>query len=148
MLPVLGFRFAKAGRQTADRKEGAEGELGRGAELVIHEVGAVFASAEQVMLVARSQSMVVRGETPACQEFLAGALAGRDVFSNIANIDADGDVVRSEEHTPELQSLMRTSYAVFCLKKNIILLHNSHYSTLTYHTSTHNYQHQNHTLLP
>src|SRR3546814_7406323 len=26
-------------------------------------------------------------------------------------------VVRSEEHTPELQSLMRISYAVFCLKK-------------------------------
>src|SRR3546814_1890312 len=25
---------------------------------------------------------------------------------------------RSEEHTYELQSLMRTSYAVFCLKKN------------------------------
>src|SRR3546814_7864353 len=25
--------------------------------------------------------------------------------------------VRSEEHTPELQSLMRISYAVFCLKK-------------------------------
>src|SRR3546814_5630721 len=27
-------------------------------------------------------------------------------------------VSRSEEHTSELQSLMRTSYAVFCLKKN------------------------------
>src|SRR3546814_2467488 len=26
---------------------------------------------------------------------------------------------RSEEHTSELQSLMRTSYAVFCLKKKI-----------------------------
>src|SRR3546814_9639404 len=26
-------------------------------------------------------------------------------------------VCRSEEHTSELQSLMRTSYAVFCLKK-------------------------------
>src|SRR3546814_1162510 len=26
---------------------------------------------------------------------------------------------RSEEHTSELQSLMRTSYAVFCLLKNI-----------------------------
>src|SRR3546814_7756141 len=26
----------------------------------------------------------------------------------------------SEEHTSELQSLMRNSYAVFCLKKNII----------------------------
>src|SRR3546814_1513749 len=31
----------------------------------------------------------------------------------------DLDVPRSEEHTSELQSLMRTSYAVFCLKKNI-----------------------------
>src|SRR3546814_9686484 len=27
---------------------------------------------------------------------------------------------RSEEHTSELQSLMRISYAVFCLKTNII----------------------------
>src|SRR3546814_4858882 len=35
-----------------------------------------------------------------------------------------GDLVvnrdRSEEHTSELQSLMRTSYAVFCLKKKKI----------------------------
>src|SRR3546814_4596037 len=28
-----------------------------------------------------------------------------------------GGVGRSEEHTSELQSLLRTSYAVFCLKK-------------------------------
>src|SRR3546814_5240924 len=28
-----------------------------------------------------------------------------------------GHVGRSEEHTSELQSLMRSSYAVFCLKK-------------------------------
>src|SRR3546814_6483597 len=28
-----------------------------------------------------------------------------------------GDRLRSEEHTSELQSLMRISYAVFCLKK-------------------------------
>src|SRR3546814_8666933 len=28
------------------------------------------------------------------------------------------EVARSEEHTSELQSLMRISYAVFCLKKN------------------------------
>src|SRR3546814_4881630 len=32
-----------------------------------------------------------------------------DLFSHLANI-------RSEEHTSELQSLMRISYAVFCLK--------------------------------
>src|SRR3546814_8727243 len=29
-------------------------------------------------------------------------------------------VLRSEEHTSELQSLMRISYAVFCLKKKMI----------------------------
>src|SRR3546814_10502354 len=29
----------------------------------------------------------------------------------------DGIQLRSEEHTSELQSLMRISYAVFCLKK-------------------------------
>src|SRR3546814_9626701 len=31
---------------------------------------------------------------------------------------------RSEEHTSELQSLMRISYAVFCLKKKITQRHN------------------------
>src|SRR3546814_8213159 len=36
---------------------------------------------------------------------------------------------RSEEHTSELQSLMRTSYAVFCLKKKKKTLH-----TIKYHT--------------
>src|SRR3546814_10049749 len=40
-----------------------------------------------------------------------------------------GAVLRSEEHTSELQSLMRISYAVFCLKKNpttIIFTHPHH----------------------
>src|SRR3546814_10665036 len=38
---------------------------------------------------------------------------------NIAQLRADGVTVieRSEEHTSELQSLMRNSYADFCLKK-------------------------------
>src|SRR3546814_3059090 len=31
--------------------------------------------------------------------------------------EIDFDFLRSEEHTSELQSLMRISYAVFCLKK-------------------------------
>src|SRR3546814_3220470 len=34
-----------------------------------------------------------------------------------AVLGADFDTYRSEEHTSELQSLMRSSYAVFCLKK-------------------------------
>src|SRR3546814_8678597 len=36
--------------------------------------------------------------------------------------------LRSEEHTSELQSLMRISYAVFCLKKKIIhIIHHFYY---------------------
>src|SRR3546814_3928046 len=34
---------------------------------------------------------------------------------------------RSEEHTSELQSLMRISYAVFCLKKKTISNHKGHH---------------------
>src|SRR3546814_6258769 len=34
--------------------------------------------------------------------------------------------LRSEEHTSELQSLMRISYAVFCLKKKKESKHNKH----------------------
>src|SRR3546814_1722810 len=37
--------------------------------------------------------------------------------------------VRSEEHTSELQSLMRISYAVFCLKKKTNQNHNTRLAT-------------------
>src|SRR3546814_7195305 len=43
-----------------------------------------------------------------------GALAGADQG---AEVQLEVLAERSEEHTSELQSLMRTSYAVFCLKK-------------------------------
>src|SRR3546814_10726141 len=36
-------------------------------------------------------------------------------------IGADQQAARSEEHTSELQSLMRISYAVFCLKKKKLI---------------------------
>src|SRR3546814_1843859 len=42
-----------------------------------------------------------------------------------------GRAKRSEEHTSELQSLMRISYAVFCLKKKT----NTHYTIHNYPTS-------------
>src|SRR3546814_5299882 len=38
----------------------------------------------------------------------------QSVFDDVTQIDM---APRSEEHTSELQSLMRSSYAVFCLKK-------------------------------
>src|SRR3546814_3225210 len=41
------------------------------------------------------------------------------------------DVIRSEEHTSELQSLMRTSYAVFCMTKKKQADNTIHMRTLT-----------------
>src|SRR3546814_2608236 len=40
----------------------------------------------------------------------------REAMVRVVN-SPQGTAYRSEEHTSELQSLMRTSYAVFCLKK-------------------------------
>src|SRR3546814_6486821 len=67
------------------------------------------------------------------REVAIAALAQAQAARELAQIDLDNTVVRapiagvvgnrqvrvgrSEEHTSELQSLMRISYAVFCLKK-------------------------------
>src|SRR3546814_4432649 len=58
----------------------------------------------------------------------AGFQAREAYLRTATSVDAQGwaqfgyvkmpDYRRSEEHTSELQSLMRISYAVFCLKKN------------------------------
>src|SRR3546814_6333002 len=42
------------------------------------------------------------------------------LHSRLRNSGKTADDIRSEEHTSELQSLMRISYAVFCLKKKTI----------------------------
>src|SRR3546814_2699173 len=56
---------------------------------------------------------------------LARAAAFYDAIA--AELETPRMMERSEEHTSELQSLMRTSYAVFCLKKkNKIHYNNSH----------------------
>src|SRR3546814_7086426 len=47
------------------------------------------------------------------------------------------DWMRSEEHTSELQSLMRISYAVFCLKKKKITTTSTH-STKHTHNNNNN----------
>src|SRR3546814_10069024 len=68
---------------------------------------------------------------------LSNYLAGDNEWENllqrspIANID----FMRSEEHTSELQSLMRISYAVFCLKKKNIKIQ-EHYILISYTVTT------------
>src|SRR3546814_7812092 len=47
------------------------------------------------------------------------AIETKDVQTRFKNVERASEIIvhRSEEHTSELQSLMRISYAVFCLKK-------------------------------
>src|SRR3546814_4497720 len=53
-----------------------------------------------------------------CKLFPANAVGGLAMLKGLAGPLADLTLCpRSEEHTSELQSLMRISYAVFCLKK-------------------------------
>src|SRR3546814_2315326 len=84
--------------------------------------------------------LVHDGDGSEAQEFLAGLTEPRGIHLQNLTIIADLQIAsdfpldkaakardeierrarhRSEEHTSELQSLMRISYAVFCLKKKI-----------------------------
>src|SRR3546814_2638681 len=67
----------------------------------------------------------------------AGAGKRRDPPGRLARLDV---AQRSEEHTSELQSLMRNSYAVFCLKKKTkstsAIIRLTTYIQSTHHTAS------------
>src|SRR3546814_6997225 len=63
----------------------------------------------------RSQSLFAQG--PAAESLHDVERAGTDRVAIEEACEVVGQGERSEEHTSELQSLMRISYAVFCLKK-------------------------------
>src|SRR3546814_956689 len=127
-LAVLVFHLPQVG--------GADGDVGVG---VVQALGSAVGDAvafrhsrpggrEYLHQAAR-----VGGRARAGVEDAFGADLGRDprrveqVFGGLAAdggfvVDREADFIpalllRSEEHTSELQSLMRSSYAVFCLKK-------------------------------
>src|SRR3546814_10173564 len=54
---------------------------------------------------------------PPCRSQEHGRMPGRHEMDYDLAGKCHGVLRRSEEHTSELQSLMRISYAVFCLKK-------------------------------
>src|SRR3546814_6646215 len=84
-----------------------------------HLLGSLFGEYDQnlvaienrlgVYIAARGNKLQIEGEAEA-------AARARDVLLGLYN----RIVQRSEEHMSELQSLMRLSYAVFCLKKKKI----------------------------
>src|SRR3546814_10194034 len=78
-------------------------------------VGSEVSEAQLVLLVGMGRDPVsgeTLGRTYPTYEPLSKRIADR-----VAEIAEDACDRRSEEHTSELQSLMRISYAVFCLKK-------------------------------
>src|SRR3546814_3487128 len=89
-------------------------------------VGADVAEADQRVEVARAeaaqrhpaQRVQVAQPAGAVLEVGFEVVGGvAEAFVPLALLFRLGKEVRSEEHTSELQSLMRISYAVFCLKK-------------------------------
>src|SRR3546814_4916165 len=79
-----------------------------------HEIGervlAVLAHATEV------EPSVLRRDAARAAHELTGGTLGLNACHGCASRNAE-PISRSEEHTSELQSLMRISYAVFCLKK-------------------------------
>src|SRR3546814_4336291 len=77
-------------------------------ELVDHHLGA-----DRVVLGKMFHRLVGKDHAPAEGVARTVALEHGDLMLRISELHRN----RSEEHTSELQSLMRISYAVFCLKK-------------------------------
>src|SRR3546814_9741284 len=80
----------------------------------------VAGDAQAISLGGHAESQATNGDST-----VSGGSAGNDIIKT-GGFGLTGDLVagdsmakRSEEHTSELQSLMRNSYAVFCLKTKI-----------------------------
>src|SRR3546814_5766526 len=96
---------------------GGDGHPGERQQGIAHRAGAVVVHAREDRL--RLLVAMARG-TPEAQVGLLVATFGTGALADDAPADVRSRAKqppRSEEHTSELQSLMRISYAVFCLKK-------------------------------
>src|SRR3546814_2305095 len=117
-----------AGRQQADEDALApmlapqqlRGRERAGGRLILERRRFGEAAAEQIDA-EREQRADHEGNAPAPGGELCLGQHGlqQDRDEDRAKLAADQGQIRSEEHTSELQSLMRNSYAVFCLKKNM-----------------------------
>src|SRR3546814_10637631 len=94
---------------------------------------------EELRLRDRSSGWAFGKESGTMHSFLEGPSFDREgnlylvdiPYGRILRVAPDGtfsQVARSEEHTSELQSLMRISYAVFCLKKKKQITNSNSYA--------------------
>src|SRR3546814_8660933 len=92
-------------------------------EIVLHRVAARQSVHPQLVIGEQAQGAAGHGHHHVSHRHV-GTVAGEVAL----------DPVRSEEHTSELQSLMRISYAVFCLKKKTkAQTYKTHYRTIIIH---------------
>src|SRR3546814_4347199 len=104
----LGVRSKRCGMEPP-AFEAAAGEMFSGAGSQAPATGEVYdAGTGQSVVVLCGGTVPVRA---------VGYRAPADFEGEVSMVFYGTDQARSEEHTSELQSLMRTSYAVFCLKK-------------------------------
>src|SRR3546814_4393608 len=82
---------------------------------------------DQLLLVDLGVALILALERPAIGKEMLG---GRGNVLRIDALSRHERPLRSEEHTSELQSLMRISYAVFCLKKKNTTLSEHIHDTL------------------
>src|SRR3546814_9812144 len=75
--------------------------------------------AEVILISSGAPDLIVEVRTGAVVAVVIVVSAWAAVERRVARQVEASTVLRSEEHTSELQSLMRISYAVFCLKKKI-----------------------------
>src|SRR3546814_3359485 len=109
--PYAGQLLADLGAEVI-KVEPIEGDIARHA----HPGGALFVNNNR-----NKRMLAIDLKAPAGKAALARLIATADVLLHNMRVDAAERLglgfERSEEHTSELQSLMRISYAVFCLKK-------------------------------
>src|SRR3546814_10291989 len=89
------------------------------AEDILHDLGALSIISSDSQAMGRVGEVITRTwQTAHKMKVQRGALPGESGDND--NLRARRYVAkRSEEHTSELQSLMRISYAVYCLKKKL-----------------------------
>src|SRR3546814_7796441 len=110
------------------------GSMGQGGDVFVLDMGEPVKIAELAEKMIQLSGLSVRSPDNADGDVeirYTGLRPGEKLYEELLIGD------RSEEHTSELQSLMRISYAVFCLKKKHtqILKHTT--TTTSYHAYKH-----------